>query len=153
MQIVKLIFWLFICQIPAWIGAGIVHSNMTWYHGLQHPLFSPPDWLFSVVWAILYIMLGASGYYLTRQGCKGKCRKVMWIFIIQLALNALWSPLFFGMHAVMLALLVVTAMLALTFWLLNAMKPISRAAMWLMIPYAGWLCFAWLLNCGIWVLN
>ena len=73
--------------------------------------------------------------------------------IAQLALNAAWTPLFFGMHHLAGSMLLVLAMIAMTIWLMRAAKSVSRTAMWLLMPYLAWLCYAWLLNTGIWMMN
>ncbi len=153
MQLVKLVFWVLLCQIPAWIGMNIVQHNMEWYHTLHLPPFSPPDWMFGMVWAVLYVLLGVSGYYLIRRGVSSVNRKAMWIFIVQLALNAMWTPVFFGMHALMLSMIIVLGMVLLTGWFMRAARPVSRAAVWLMVPYMAWICFAWLINASVWLMN
>lgn len=153
MQLVKLVFWVLLCQIPAWIGMNIVQHNMMWYHSLQKPLFSPPDWLFGMVWAVLYVLLAVSAYYLTRNGVNTNNRKALWLFIVQLALNAAWVPVFFGMHALMLAMVIVLVMIVLTAWYMRAAKSTSCAAVWMMIPYLAWICFAWVLNASMWIMN
>ena len=153
MQLVKLVFWVLLCQIPALIGMNIVQHHMTWYHGLQKPMFTPPDWLFGMVWAVLYILLAVSAYYLTRKGINANNRKAFWIFIVQLALNAMWTPVFFGMHQLTVSMILVLAMIILTFWYMRVAHKTSRASAWFMVPYAAWICFAWLLNTGIWMMN
>ena len=153
MQLVKLVFWVLLCQIPAWVGMNIVQHNMTWYHGLQKPMFSPPDWLFGMVWAVLYVLMAVSAYYLTCKGINANNRKALWIFIVQLALNAMWTPVFFGMHAMMLSMVIVLGMIILTAWYMRAAKKTSHAAVWLMMPYLAWISFAWILNTSMWLMN
>ena len=153
MQTIKLILWLLIWQVPMWMGARIVHINMDWYHSLVHPFFTPPDWIFSMVWVVLYILLGLAGFYITRKGFNASNQKATWLMIVQLALNAMWTPLFFGMHHIMGAMILVLIMLLMTMWLMRAARPVSRVAVWLLVPYLAWLCFAWLLNTSIWLMN
>ena len=153
MQLVKLVLWILVWQIPVWIGASIVQNNMDWYHTLQHPFFSPPDWIFGVVWMVLYLMLAGASFYITRQGFNAANRKAVMLLVLQLILNAAWTPLFFGMHMIMLAMVWVLLLLVTTYWLIRAARPISRTAVWMMIPYMAWLCFAWLLNTSIWLMN
>ena len=153
MQLGKLILWILVWQVPMWIGARIARQNMDWYHSLNHPFFSPPDWMFGMVWAVLYILLALAAFYITRTGFNAPVRKATWLMIVQLGLNALWTPLFFGMHHVMGAMVLVLVMIGLTIWLMRAAKPISRVAVWMLVPYLAWLCFAWLLNTGVWLMN
>ena len=153
MQIVKLLLWIAIWQIPMWLGVRISIANMDWYHSLSHPFFSPPDWVFGPIWTVLYLSLALSGFYLTRKGLDLSNQKTVWLMIAQLALNAAWTPLFFGMHHLAGSMLLVLAMIAMTIWLMRAAKSVSRTAMWLLMPYLAWLCYAWLLNTGIWMMN
>ena len=154
MQVGKLLLWIIIWQVPMWIGAGIVRQNMDWYHQLNQPFFSPPDWLFGIVWAVLYLLLAVAGFYLTRTTeCGSPVRKATKLMIAQLVLNAMWSPLFFGMHHLMGGMILILVMIGMTIWLMRAAKPVSAMAVWLLVPYLAWLCFAWLLNTGIWIMN
>jgi len=153
MQVVKLLLWILIWQVPMWMGAQITMTNMPWYHSLAHPFFSPPDWVFGPVWAVLYLLLALAGFYITRKGFNNTNKKATWLMLVQLMLNAAWTPLFFGMHYMAGSMVLVLTMMGMTIWLMRAVKPISRAAMWMLAPYLAWLCFAWMLNTGIWMMN
>lgn len=153
MQIGKLLLWVLIWQVPMWMGAQIARTNMDWYHSLQHPFFSPPDWIFGPVWAVLYISLALAAFYITRRGLNATNKKATWLMIAQLVLNAMWTPLFFGMHHLMGGMVLVVIMIAMTIWLMRAAKPVSRLAMWLLAPYLAWLLYAWLLNTSMWLMN
>lgn len=153
MQTIKLILWLLVWQVPMWMGARIVRANMDWYHSLTHPFFSPPDWVFGMVWAALYILLGLAAFCITRKGLYAGNRKVVWLMLLQLVLNAMWSPLFFGMHHIMGGMVLILVMILATLWLWRAAKSVSRMAQWLLLPYLAWLCFAWLLNTSMWLMN
>ncbi len=153
MQTMKLLLWIMIWQIPMLMGSQIVRDNMAWYHGLNHPFFAPPDWLFGMVWVILYLLLAVAGFCITRKGLDDTNRKATWLMLVQLILNAMWTPLFFGMHHLMGSMVLVLLMIAMTVWLMRAAKPISRTAVWLLTAYLAWLCFAWLLNSGMWLMN
>lgn len=69
-QTAKLIFWVLLCQLPAWAGMGAVSANMDWYHALLRPSFTPPDWMFGAAWSVLYLLLGAVGFLITKNGFK-----------------------------------------------------------------------------------
>ena len=153
MNVMKLLLWVLIWQVPMWMGAQIVQTNMNWYHTLQQPFFSPPDWLFGTVWAVLYILLALAGFYLTRNGLNASNQKATWLMLVQLVLNAMWTPLFFGWHHLTIAMVWIVLMIATTIWLMRAAKPVSRTAMWLLVPYLAWLCFAWVLNTSMWLMN
>ena len=139
MQITKLVVWMLICQIPALVGMGAVRGNMDWYHSLVLPVFVPPDWVFSAVWAILYVLLGVVGYLITKEGITAENKPLLYLFIAQLFLNACWTPVFFGSQQVFLGLLVVSAMILLAVWLMKKLWLPMRHAFWLMLPYTLWL--------------
>ena len=134
MQIVKLIFWIIFCQLPAWAGAAAVSRGLDWYHGLVRPSFTPPDWAFSAAWGVLYILMGVAGFFLTRQGL-------------------LWTPVFFGKQAPDWALCILTGLIVANAFLLKQLWGVCRRAFWLLVPYMIWLAFAWCLNGAIILLN
>ena len=128
------------------------YSN-AWFAALDKPAAMPPGWLFPVAWTILYIMLGLSlALILHARGARGRPVGVA-LFLVQLALNYAWSPLFFGAHKVGAALVVILAMIALTAILILLFGRIRRVAGLLLLPYLGWLLFAGYLNWQIGVLN
>ena len=152
MQIIKLIFWLFVCQLPA-LGAGAVSGNLEWYHALRQPPFAPPDWLFGAAWSILYLLLGVVGFLMTKNGLNAQNRPTVILFVIQLAANALWTPVFFGRHSVGAALLLLLLIIFLSAWLVKRFWRENRPAAWLLTPYLLWLLFAWNLNYAFLLLN
>jgi tryptophan-rich sensory protein len=124
-----------------------------WFDALAKPAFMPPGWAFPVAWTILYILLGLSlAMILNARGAKGRGLAIG-IFLVQLALNYSWSPLFFAAHKVATALLVIVAMIILTAIAAFLFARIRRTAAWLLIPYLAWLCFAAALNFEIGRLN
>lgn len=153
MQIAKLVFWILFCQLPALAGSNAVSGGMAWYQGLILPSFTPPGWLFGAAWGVLYVLMGVSAFLLTQNGLHTPVRKPLTLFIAQLAVNALWTPVFFGRHEIGLALIVLTVLLLLNIWLLKMLWNICRKAFWVSVPYILWLCFAWSLNYGIFLLN
>lgn len=153
MQFLKLLFWLLLCQLPAWAGAVITAKNMEWYHGLAQPSFLPPDWAFPAVWGVLYVFMGAAGFFLVRDTPPSGRRTTLVLFIAQLACNALWTPVFFGRHAAGAALFMLSVLVVLVAWLLKRAWHGSRPAFWLLAPYWVWLGFAWTLNYSVMLLN
>ena len=129
-----------------------------WYAGLNKPGFNPPNWVFPVAWTILYTMIAVSAWRLL--GAKprtGPARQGWWLavlaFAVQLALNAAWTPVFFSAHAIGVALVVVVALLVMVLWTIRLSWRFDRVAAWLLVPYAGWVAFASLLNAAILRLN
>jgi len=130
---------------------GIFFGPGEWYDSLNRPSFAPPDWLFGPVWTLLYIMIALSGWLVWRRVGWGSSLIKLWL--IQLALNALWPPLFFGLQMPGVAL----AEMGL-FWIAIAacimhFRPVSNVAAWLLLPYLAWVTFAFVLNMGFWWLN
>lgn len=130
-----------------------VGSDNPWYEALAKPSVNPPDWVFPVVWSILYAMLGlALAMILNARGARGRGLAVA-LFAGQLVLNLIWTPLFFGSHQVGLAVLDLAAMLVLAIAATFAFARIRKAAAWLMVPYLVWISFAGVLTWSIGRLN
>jgi tryptophan-rich sensory protein len=124
-----------------------------WFDALVKPEAMPPGWVFGVAWTILYILLGlALAMILNARGARGRPLALA-LFFAQLLLNYSWSPIFFAMHELRLALFVIAAMLGLSIAATVRFAKIRRAAALLMLPYLAWLCFAGFLNFRIIELN
>jgi len=141
---------LFILTVSAVSFSAAQFQPGEWYVHLLKPDWTPPNWVFPVVWSVLYLMIAVSGW-LIFMGSR-TIMKVLWI--IQLALNGLWSWLFFGMHFIGLAMVDISAMflcIALLLW--RAQKQSAITVFWLMLPYLIWLGYALALNVAIYWLN
>ena len=155
-QILKLVVALVVCFGVSGVSALFTtqDSITNWYGQLRKPSFTPPDWIFGPVWTILYLLMAISFFIVWNKGINyPKVKQAIVLFLIQLALNAVWTPLFFGFHLILLSfieiLLLWLAILA-TFY---AFKHISIYAAVLWIPYIAWVAFAVTLNGSIWYLN
>ncbi len=126
---------------------------MAWYHTLVRPPLAPPDALFGIMWGILYILLGISAVIVFHQGVDEKRHFAAWLLGVQLILNACWTPVFFGLHNMALALAVVVLMLAEGFFMHRAFAKHSRLAALMLWPYWLWLMFATYLTAGFMMLN
>lgn len=146
--------------VPAVLLLGTLAGNLAgsdggdpWYASLERPSFEPPGWAFPVAWTILYICLGLSlAMLIHARGARGQ-RPLIALFIVQLLVNFSWSPVFFGLHRIGLALAIIGAMIALTVILIAGLWRVRRAAAWLLVPYLAWLCLAAALNYRIVVDN
>lgn len=143
--------------LPLAVGliAGYLTSSSidTWYSSLQKPAFTPPNWLFAPVWTLLYIMMGLGLYLVWKQPYSRSRTRAMSAFFIQLALNFLWTFLFFNSHAIGWAFVDIICLwtfIAITI-VLFTLK--SQTAAWLMVPYILWVSYATALNYAIWDLN
>lgn len=128
-------------------------SANRWYAALVKPPETPPDWAFPVAWTLIYILLGLSlAMIIHARGSRLRGPAII-LFAVQMAVNLVWSPLFFGMHQVGWALGVIGAMGVLTFALILLFGRIRGLAAWLLVPYLGWIVFAGYLNYQILDLN
>jgi benzodiazapine receptor len=136
--------------IGAVIGSVTQTGVNTWYPTLNRSPFSPPNFIFPIVWTFLYAGLGMCGWMLWQ----AKDESSKWIkslFIFQLILNWSWSPLFFGAHMVGFSLMVLILMDVVVGIILYQAYPKFKKVAWLMVPYFLWLLFASYLNFYIWV--
>jgi benzodiazapine receptor len=138
-----------------YIVSGIVTATSvsSWYQTLNKPSFNPPDWIFAPVWSVLFIMIAIAGSMAWRRAKFYQRRRVLLVFSTQLALNCLWSVLFFGLQWVGTALIEIIFLWASILWAMYVFWPIDRRASILFAPYASWVTFAIALNAAIWSLN
>ncbi|MDK2826759.1 TspO and MBR related proteins [Methanolobus vulcani] len=151
----QLIISIIICQIPGIFGGFItVNAIQTWYAYLQKPTLVPPNWSFSIVWTLLYLLMGISLYIVWQKGWSmSDVKTAMSIFIVQLFFNFLWSYLFFGLRSPQLGLAGITLLWILIVVNIIQFYRISRPAGLLLVPYILWVSFAAYLNYSIMVLN
>jgi tryptophan-rich sensory protein len=144
-----------LCQITGALGALFsMPAIPTWYATLMKPPFVPPNWTFSVVWTLLYLLMGIALYLVWEKGLeKADVRKAMGLFGIQLFLNFMWSVLFFGLHSPLYGLGGIVALWVVILVNIRLFYRISRTAGMLLVPYVLWVSFAAVLNYSIWVLN
>lgn len=152
---IKLASSIVICFLAAGIGSVFTSSAIpSWYATLTKPSFSPPNYLFGPVWTILYILMGISLYIIWNKGIKNKkVKAALYIFGIQLLLNTIWSPVFFGAHALLLAFIIIVALWFYIVKTIKAFAKIDKLASYLLYPYLAWVSFASILNFSVWFLN
>ncbi len=149
-----LILWLAVCLGVGSAGAVFTARSVdTWYPLLVKPSWNPPGWVFGPVWTTLYVMMALAAWLVwRRRGFRGGAAAFGW-FALQLALNALWSPLFFGLQNPRAALVDVVLLWAAIGGTVIAFWKGSRPAGILLLPYWLWVSFAAALNFAIWRLN
>ena len=124
-----------------------------WYRSLRKPSFTPPGWVFGPVWTVLYACMGVAAWLVWRRRGFARGAVPLGLFGLQLALNAAWTWLFFGLHSPALALADLIALWVAIVATLGAFWRVSRPAGLLMAPYLAWSTFAAVLNLAIWRLN
>jgi tryptophan-rich sensory protein len=158
-----------LCLLVATADAVLTEPGMRgWYPALRHPPGTPPNWLFPVVWIPLYVAMGIAAWRIWRRTPNGQSRiagfgsltqraalrrRGLLLWAWQLAFNAIWTPVFFGLHRPVPALAIIVALALLIALTLHDFGRIDRIATLLMTPYLVWVCYACWLNAGIAWLN
>jgi tryptophan-rich sensory protein len=151
--------WALVC-VPAVLLLGFlsgrsvpVGNESDWYRALAKPALTPPGWVFPVAWSTLYVLIGlALALVLNARGSRGRGPAVV-LFVVQFALNLLWTPIFFGAHQIGTAVLIIGAMLLAAIATTIAFQRVRATAAWLMLPYLVWISFAGVLTWRIGQLN
>lgn len=151
-NILQVLSAIVLCQAAGMIGSLFTSSAIpNWYAALQKPWFTPPSWVFAPVWITLYTLMGISFYLVCKKRPRNKLP--IYIFLIQLALNALWSYLFFGLHNPFYALIEIVLLNIAILATIILFYKVDKRASYLLIPYIVWTTIATFLNYYIWVLN
>jgi benzodiazapine receptor len=154
-DIIKLVISILASLAAGGIGSLFTFKAIpTWYAGLKKPPYTPPNWAFGPVWTTLYILMGISVFLVWQNGLAiNGVLLAFTLFWIQLALNALWSVIFFGMKSKGGGVITIIVL-----WLLILATMITsfRVSGWagaLLVPYIVWVSIASYLNIGVWLLN
>ena len=134
--------------------SGIIAGGSfgTYYDTLIKPPLSPPGWLFPLVWAVLYALMGLSAYIIGVSQ-SSLVRPALTLYLAQLFLNLLWGPVFFGLRSFGGAVAAAAALLAVLICMLIIFSRINKCAVLINLPYALWSAFALYLSVGFFVLN
>jgi len=150
----------FVISLVITLGIGFTASLVTrpeitgWYAGLQKPWFNPPSWLFAPVWTTLYVLIAIAAYLVWKHRSNSLRYKITRnIYLLQLLLNFLWSIIFFGMHQILGALIVIMLLWVSILFNFVWFNKYSKVAGVLFIPYFLWVSFAAFLNLYIYLLN
>lgn len=144
--------WIALAFLAA-VPGGAAVATATEYQTLVQPSWAPPSWLFGPVWTVLYVLMGVAAWLVWKEAGFSGAQVALGLFLGQLVLNAIWTPLFFGaglrgwafLDIVLLALAIAATILA--FW---KVRPLAGL---LLTPYLAWVLFASVLNFTIWRLN
>lgn len=143
----RLLLWLIAAFVPAAIGAPFPAPD--YYRRLNKPAWAPPPWIFGPVWTLLYAMIGTSAWLVSRRGGSGT-RTALGLWWAQLALNAAWTPIFFGARNRGLALVEILATWVVIVATTIAFFTRRTAAGLLLLPYLAWVTFASALSYAVW---
>jgi translocator protein len=152
-RIKKVIIMIAVAQLAGAIGSIFTFDSIaTWYATLAKPSFTPPSWAFGPVWLSLYTLMGIAAGLVWASNSKFK-RPALYLFFLQLALNAVWSIIFFGLRLPSYAFAEIVLLwiaIAATIFYFNK---VSKNAAALLIPYIIWVTIAASLNYFVWILN
>ena len=146
---------LVVCIIVTFLAPALGAWAMPgeWYAALRKPSWNPPSWLFGPVWTALYLMMATAAWLVWRRGgCSGQ-RRALTLYLVQLVLNAAWTPLFFGLKMPGIAFAEILLLLAAVVTTAFAFRRVNKAAGALLVPYIAWVSFAGFLNFTLWRLN
>lgn len=154
-NLLKLILSIAVCLMAGAVGSYFTADAIPgWYETLNKPEFNPPNWVFGPVWTILYILMGISLFLVWKEGPGNtKVKPAMLMFWVQLALNVLWSVVFFGMKNISGGLLVIILLWISILITILRFRKISAVAGTLLVPYILWVTFASALNFFFYRLN
>jgi translocator protein len=145
-----------VCLAIGYFSGMVTRDSITtWFPTLVKPIFNPPNSIFAPVWTLLYIFMGIAAGLVWNQleTNHSKVVDAMKFFVLQLALNAAWSLIFFGLHNTFLALIEIILLLLVIYETYKKFKDINRISGLLFLPYIAWVSFATILNASIWWLN
>lgn len=136
-----------VAMIGAQFGPG------PWYDHIAKPEWHAPGWLFGPVWTALYLLMAMAAWRVWRRPPTQAVDDALFFYGMQLALNAIWSPMFFGLQNPLLALVDIVALLAVVAATTAMFWRVDRTAGMLFLPYAAWVAYATVLNAAIWSMN
>jgi len=153
-----LLGWIALAATAGALGAIASLDARDFYAALSKPGWAPPGWLFGPVWSALYLLMGVAAWLVWRappatSGDGASRRTGLALFVGQLALNALWTWLFFAWRRGALAfgeIVVLLVAVAITTWQFGRVRPLAA---WLLVPYLGWVSFATALTWAMWQRN
>ena len=149
-----LVGWLVLCYTVAGISSIFTAHNIpTWYATLAKPPLNPPNWLFAPVWTLLYTLMAIAAWIVWKTRPSPCRRRGLLLFYLQLALNFLWSWIFFDRHQIGTAFADIVVLWVAILLTILTFKKMSTTATWLLVPYLAWVTFAGYLNFAIWRLN
>ena len=122
-----------------------------WYSLINKPTFNPPSWVFAPVWTTLYLIMTIAIWLFWHS--RNREMNTIYIYFIHIVFNATWSIVFFGLHQILLALIVLIGLILIIIILMLRFKRVNIVSYYLMIPYLLWCCYALVLNFSIFLLN
>jgi translocator protein len=139
--------------VGAIFSPGGSAAAAAWYAALSKPAWAPPSRWFGPVWTALYLLMGIAVWMVWRERYHRKRAAALLAYAVQLLLNALWAPLFFGAKNIGAGLFIVVALWLAIIWTISEFRSVRPLAAGLLTPYVLWVTLAMALNLRIWRLN
>jgi tryptophan-rich sensory protein len=139
--------------VGAVFSPGFSSSAAHWYAALAKPSWLPPQGWFAPVWTALYVLLAIAAWIIWRERYHRGRATAMLAYGLQLLLNALWAPVFFGLKNIGAGLFCIVALWLAVAWTLREFARVKIAAAFILVPYFLWITFAAAINLGVWKLN
>lgn len=143
--------WIVLTFLAPSLGAFSLPGD--WYAALNKPTWNPPSWVFGPAWTLLYTLMAVSAWLVWKRGGFGGQRVPLTLYLTQLVLNAAWTPIFFGAHALGWALAEIVVLWIAILLTLLSFRRVSTSAALLFVPYLAWVTFASVLNFTLWQMN
>lgn len=139
--------------VGAIMGSSVNSSLNSWFMTLNKPFLNPPNFIFAPVWTLLYISLAIFYWLIDREQYAPKINEIKRLFIWQLVLNFLWTPVFFGMQNILAGLIILLIIDFLVLRIIKLTFKINKLCVLIILPYFCWLLFASYLNISFFILN
>ena len=151
-KFLSFVLFFFITYSASFIGRLVsISSKEPWYSQLVKSNYNPPDWIFAPVWITLYFMMTLAIWFFWHS--KNKDMNTVYIYFIHIVFNTTWSIVFFGLHQILVALLVLLVLIFLIITLILKFKRVNLISYYLMFPYLLWTIYALFLNINLLMLN
>lgn len=148
------LFWVLLTEAVGALSAWLTMDGMEFYKTqVVKPPLSPPAVVFPIVWAVLYALMGIGVARVILSARSEERTDAIQVYLLQLAVNFVWSIFFFDLRTYGGALAVLAILLVLIIWMILRFRRVEKPAAWMQLPYVLWVAFAAYLNAGVWVLN
>lgn len=146
-------WWVFIIYLSACFVAsatGALFPTGAWYKSLSKPWWTPPNWMFPIAWAIFYLLLAISG---ARVATTSGNQFAVGFWALHIALNTLWTPVFFGSHRLQAGMVIITLLWFSALGMIYSSLLVDYISGLIILPYIGWVSYAAALNFALWRMN
>jgi translocator protein len=151
-KFISFILFFIITYTASFIGRmATISFKEPWYSGLIKSNYNPPEWIFAPVWTTLYLMMTLAIWFFWHS--KNRDMNTIYIYFIHIVFNTTWSIIFFGLHQILFALIVLMLLIFLIVILIQRFKRVNLVSYYLMIPYLLWTLYALFLNFSLLILN